>query len=199
MEPLRRINPAALAFNLLLALALAALLALLLELGPQEGFRSDAGEQRADVPGGGSGAPSAPPAPPIPPAARASPIFLSAQDTINGERISDPLLIQRIERIAAGLPARRLGSHQRAPRVRYLAQGFGRGDDAQIFYGVFREPAAALAFGCAVDDDLSDRCDITPVAQAAAGYDDDTGLHCEPMRLALGAAAYEPDRCEAGG
>lgn len=125
--------------------------------------------------------------------------FVTAGDTINGDRITDPALIRRIERIAAGVPSNLLSSHSRAARVRYLAQGFGAGDEAPILQGVFRDPAAALAFGCALDDDLGGDCAITAVAGGSAAYEELPGVTCVPMRLALGAAAYEPDRCETGG
>jgi hypothetical protein len=126
-------------------------------------------------------------------------VFLGAQDTVNGQPITDPVLIRRIETIAHGLPPGLLASHGRAAQVRYLAQGFEAGDDAPTSYGVFRDPAAALAFGCAMDDDLAGRCEFTPVAPSALPHDDAAGVHCVPMGLALGAAVYEPDRCEQGG
>jgi len=125
--------------------------------------------------------------------------FVTVHDTINGEGITDQFLIRRIERIAAAVPSHLLASHSSGPRVRYVAQGFGPGDDAPIFHGVFRHPAAALAFGCALDHDLGNRCDVTPVARASAAYEEFPGIRCVPMQLALGASAYEPDRCGAAG
>jgi len=125
--------------------------------------------------------------------------FVTVHDTINGEGITDPQLIRRIEQIAAAVPPHLLAPHLPGARIRYVAQGFGSGDEAPIFHGVFRHPAAALAFGCALDDDLGDRCGFTPVAVESAAYEEIPGIRCVPMRLALGASAYEPDRCGASG
>jgi hypothetical protein len=128
--------------------------------------------------------------------------FVRAGDTINGEPLRDAVLVGRIERIAAGLPAELLSGATAAPHVRYLAQAFGAGDDPPIYYGLFREPAAALAFGCALDEALAGGCQPVQLAAASssvfdAAFEDPPGVQCRPMRLALGAAAYEPDRCEA--
>ena len=124
--------------------------------------------------------------------------YIAPDDTINGEQLTDRTLAQRIEQIAAGIPSHLLADHPRGARIRYLAQSFGAGDDAPIFHGVFRDPAAALAFGCALDEDLSNRCGITPPAEGSTVFEEEVpGVHCEPMRLALGAPAYEPDRCQA--
>lgn len=123
--------------------------------------------------------------------------FLTAHDTINGDRIADPLVIARIERIAAGVPPQLLSGQPRGANVRYLAHAFGGTDDAAISYGIFQEPAAALAFGCALDDHLVDRCGIAALTMEHAAYENPPGVHCQPIRLALGAPAYEPDRCEA--
>jgi hypothetical protein len=155
-------------WNLLPAMVVAMLPALLLTLIPQGGL----------------------------PAGRS---FIDARDTINGQRITDPVVIERIERIAAGVPLHLLDDAPRAAQVRYLAHAFESGDDAAISYGIFRGAAAALAFGCALDDDLVDRCELTPVAATPAAYVDGAGLRCAPMRVALGAPAYEPDRCEVDG
>lgn len=122
--------------------------------------------------------------------------LVTGQDTINGHRIEDRALIERIERIAAHAPAEALAGHRSGPGVRYLAHAFTAGDDAAISYGLFREPAAALAFGCAIDADLARRCPIAAVDRHQAAYEDVPGVRCEPMRIALGAPAYEPDRCE---
>jgi len=125
--------------------------------------------------------------------------FVTVHDTVNGEGITDPFLIRRIEQIAAAVPSHLLAPYSLGVRVRYVAQGFGAGDDAPIFQGVFRHPAAALAFGCALDDDLVNRCDLTPVAVKSVAYEEVPGIRCVPMHLALGASAYEPDRCGAAG
>jgi len=123
---------------------------------------------------------------------------ITPDDTINGEQLTDRSLAERIEQIAAGIPSHLLADYPRGARIRYLAQSFGAGDDAPIFHGVFRDPAAALAFGCALDEDLSNRCGITPPVEGSAVFEEEVpGVYCEPMRLALGAPAYEPDRCDA--
>ncbi len=191
--------------DLLLVLVLALLLMLLRTLGPQESLKS------SNLPRVGSPPHAAPPVPQrlalrVSSAASPAPLerprvgtaFVGARDTINGERISDPAIIERIERIAAGVPSHLLARHSSAPSVRYLAHGFGAEDDAPIFYGLFEQAAAALAFGCALDDHLAERCTWAPVT-AAAAYEELPGVRCVPLRLALGASAYEPDRCEASG
>jgi hypothetical protein len=129
--------------------------------------------------------------------------FVLAGDSINGEPLRDTVLVERIERIAAAVPADLLAGASPAPQVRYLAHAFGAGDDAPIYYGLFREPAAALAFGCALDEALEAGCEPVPLAAATSApdppvFEDAPGVLCRPMRLALGAPAYEPDRCEAG-
>ncbi len=125
--------------------------------------------------------------------------FVLAGDSINGERITDRALVERIERIAAAVPRDLLAGVSAEAHVRYVAHGFGGGDDAPIYYGVFREPAAALAFGCALDEHFAHACEPAPLMSRAAVYEDPPGVHCRPMRLAMGAPVYEPDRCEAGG
>jgi hypothetical protein len=190
--------------DLLLVLVLALLLVLLRTLGPQESLESrnlprhgsppDAAQPAQQLAQAGTLASK--PAPPL--AQKAGSRWVSQSDTINGERISDPIIIERIERIAAGVPAHLLADHPPAPGVRYLAHGFGPGDDAAIFYGLFHHAAAALAFGCALDHHLADRCDMAPVS-ATAAYEEPPGVRCVPLRLALGAPSYEPDRCEASG
>ena len=124
--------------------------------------------------------------------------FVTARDTINGYGIADRAIIARIDRVAAQIPAPALAGHRSGPGVRYLAHAFQAGDDAAISYGLFHEPAAALAFGCALDADLAGECGITPVEPAQAAYEELPGVRCEPMGIALGAPAYEPDRCESG-
>jgi len=190
--------------DLLLALVLALLLVLLRTLGPQESLKSGSMRRHGPPPDAAQSAQGpalerAPAARAVPPQTRlpGSP-FVSARDTINGERIVDPILIERIERIAAGVPSHLLAPHLPAPGVRYLAHGFGPGDDAPIFYGSFQQAAAALAFGCALDDHLADRCAPLEVS-ATAAYEDPPGVRCVPLGLALGAPSYEPDRCEASG
>ena len=124
--------------------------------------------------------------------------LVSSKDTINGEAITDAAVLQRIEQAAAALPAHLLADHQPGAQVRYLAHSFGSDDDAAVAYGVFREPAAALAFGCALDDHLNRPCKLVEPA-AGRAYEDVPGVRCTPMGLALGAPAYEPDRCEPAG
>ena len=189
-QPRRRI-PSSLLSNLLLAILLAVLLVLLRILGPQESLRAPRLPASPDL------APGAQPAVAAAAAAATSRRFVLPGDTINGEHIRDALVVGRIERIAAGLPAELLADAPRAPHVRYLAHAFGAGDDAPIYYGMFREPAAALAFGCALDEALARGCEPAPLAAASSALEDPPGVHCRPMGLALGAAVYEPDRCEA--
>lgn len=190
--------------DLLMVLVLALLLMLLRTLGPQESLKArnlprpsspqDAAPPVQRLAREGSSAASPAPLQPQ----RVGTAFVSTRDTINGERISDPVIIERIERIAAVVPSHLLANHPPAPGVRYLAHGFGPGNDAPIFYGLFEQAAAALAFGCALDDHLAERCALIPVT-AAAAYEEPPGVRCVPLRLALGAASYEPDRCEASG
>jgi hypothetical protein len=194
--------------HLLLALLLVLMLVLLRTLGLQERLRA------SKPPPGRAAAPAfdaAPASAALP--ARApgtSRGFVAAGDTINGQIIGDPVIVERIERIAAALPADLLAKLPHAGQARYLAHGFGPGDDAPIYYGVFKAPAAALAFGCAVEDLPVDACKASPLpppslaspatpAGAATGpYQDASAMQCTPLRLAFGAPAYEPDRCEAG-
>ena len=122
--------------------------------------------------------------------------LVTARDSVNGHRIADRDLIERIERFAAQVPAEMLAGHRPDRGVRYLAHAFASGDDAAISYGLFHEPAAALAFGCALDADLAGRCAVAAVDRVQAPYEDAPGVRCEPMGIALGAPAYEPDRCE---
>ena len=194
--------------NLLLALLMVCALALLRIWGPQESLRL-----RASPGSPGSSAPSPPSASsagqppgqePAEATAHAAPSgagirrFVLVGDTINGEPIADPVIVERIERVAASVPAELLAGASRAPHVRYAAHAFGASDDAPIYYGVFRDPAAALAFGCALDDIFAAACEPAPVMAIAAAYEDPPGVQCRPMRVALGTSAYEPDRCEAG-
>jgi hypothetical protein len=174
--------PSSLLSNLLLAVLLAALLALLRILGPQERLAALRLPVASD---------------PAVASAVASRRFVLPGDTINGEPLGDAVIVDRIEQIAAALPAELLAGASRAPHVRYLAHAFGGGDDAPIYYGMFHEPAAALAFGCAIDEALAHGCEPAPLAAASSSSEDPPGVHCRPMRLALGAPVYEPDRCEA--
>ena len=211
LTPLRKVIPDGLVPNLLLALVLVILLTLLRTFVPQESLKAKAASRQptekaqrkaaqlpavvrtgASIPAPASDTGSRGPLPVSRP-------LVTAHDTINGDRISDPALIERIERIAATVPQHLLTGNPRAMHIRYLAQGFGPGDDAPISYGIFREPAVALAFGCALDADLADRCVLTPVSAASEDNGAPPGVHCVPMRLAFGAPAYEPDRCEANG
>jgi len=137
--------------------------------------------------------------PAIPAGHAASRRLVSNADTINGAVIVDPAIVERIERIASSVPAHLLADHRPGAQVRYLAHAFGADDDAAVSYGVFREPAAALAFGCALDDHLKAPCALVEPMAGTAAYADLPGVRCTPMRLALGAPAYEPDRCEPDG
>lgn len=186
--PLRGRIASSLLSNLLLAILLAGLVALLRVLGPQESLRAPRISAAPD-PSPAAGASVA--------AASSSRRFVLPGDTINGEAIRDALIVDRIERIAASLPAELLPNPQPAPQVRYLAHAFGPGDDAPIYYGMFREPAAALAFGCALDEALAHGCESAPLAAAPPIFEDPPGVRCQPLGLALGAPVYEPDRCEA--
>jgi hypothetical protein len=181
--------PKPLVTHLLLALLLVVLLAMLRVWGPQERFVAPA------LPGAAAAKPASEPAS-RPVTSRG---FVLAGDSINGEPITDRALVERIERIAAAVPLDLLAGEPAATHVRYVAHGFGDGDDAPIYYGVFREPAAALAFGCALDEHFAQACEPVPLMTRAAAYEDPPGIHCRPMRLAMGAPVYEPDRCEAGG
>jgi hypothetical protein len=225
-------EPKPLVTNMLLALLLVVLLAVLRVWGPQERFvapavpetvagkpasepiRLPGGEQVTDQAAGQVRQRfAAPPAGGQPdstpsalsrlsaPAARSvtSRGFVLAGDSINGEPITDRDLVERIERIAAAVPLDLLAGEAAAPHVRYVAHGFGGGDDAPIYYGVFREPAAALAFGCALDEHFAQACEPAPLITRAASHEDPPGVHCRPVRLAMGAPVYEPDRCESGG
>ena len=207
MERLRK-RPSSLRSNLLLALLLVVLLALLRVLGPQERLTAT----RLAGPSAGGPAPQpatdSPPVqssdgpPALAPSAPSASVtrlrrFVLAGDTVNGEPLTDLALIERIERIAASVPANLLVGASRAPHVRYLSHASGAGDDAAVYYGMFREPAAALVFGCALDGSLESRCTPAPLVADAAAYEDPPGVSCRPMRLALGASIHEPDRCEA--
>jgi hypothetical protein len=108
-------------------------------------------------------------------------------------------VVARIERVAASLPPGLLALQPRSPAIRYVAQAFGGGDQAPVFSAVFADPAAALAFGCALEEDLAYPCEIVPATVAPQPYEVIPGVRCVPMRLAVGAAAFEPDRCEASG
>jgi hypothetical protein len=116
-----------------------------------------------------------------------------------------------------------LAGQARDPRVRYLAQAFTPGDDPGLTEGWFEDPAAALAFGCAVEDDASLACGnadgyVTPAGESALAADPSglagasmssygavpvdglaPGWRCEPMGVAVGAPAFEPNRCDRPG
>ena len=187
--------------NLLLAVLLVVALALLHIWGPQESLRrprSSAPSTTSASQPLGQGHEPAQATAHVVPTGTAIRRFVLMGDTINGEPITDPVVVGRIERVAASVPAELLAGASRAPHVRYAAQAFGASDDAPIYYGVFRDPTAALAFGCALDDIFAAACEPAPVVAAASAYEDPPGVQCRPMRVALGAPAYEPDRCEAG-
>jgi hypothetical protein len=192
---LRQSVPKAMMPHLLLALLLVVMLVLLVLLGtsgPQQSLRASKASRLADASRTSADSPA-------PTAAPETGRRVTARDTINGQAISDPVIVQRIERIAAALPAETLASIPQVAHVWYLAHGFGPGDDAPIFYGAFQAPAAALAFGCAIEGRAVGACSLSPVAPAASTYEDPPGVRCTPLRLAFGAPAYEPDRCESGG
>lgn len=127
------------------------------------------------------------------------PSYITDRDTIDGQRITDPGVIERIERIASQIPSRVLEGHRAGRGVQYLAHAFSGDDVAAVSLGVFRHPAAALAFGCALDPHFAGRCELAPVDSWQAAYGDSPGERCTPMRLAIGAPVYEPDKCEAIG
>lgn len=192
--------------HLLLALLLVVLLAMLRIWGPQESLKAS----RSSGPSASGSEPAALAMPATWATGATSGAssdagwsigrrrFVLAGDTINGEPLVDAMIVQRIERIAASVPADLLSVVSREPHVRYMSQAFGASDDAPVYYGVFREPAAALAFGCALDEALDSDCKPVPLLAGAVAYEDPPGVQCQPMRIALGAPVYEPDRCEAG-
>lgn len=135
--------------------------------------------------------------------------LLGHGDTIDGHPVVDSAFIARIERFAARIPQDVLSDRPRDARIRYVAQAFTPGDDPGLTEGWFQDPAAALAFGCAVDDDASLACqaageDFLFVADAVDSPDmsaDDRapGWRCRPLGLAIGSPAFEPARCDAPG
>lgn len=125
--------------------------------------------------------------------------LITDRDTIDGQDISDRDVIERIEQIASRIPLRLLEGHRPGRGVQYLAHAFSGDDVAAVSLGVFRDPAAALAFGCALDPHLAGRCELTPVDSGLPAYEGSSGERCTPMGLAVGAPVYEPDRCEAIG
>lgn len=201
--------PAALLPDLLLTLSLLVFLVLLRTLAPQQPYPAQpatpaAPTQLEQVPAAPRAAGEFALQPPRALSTDAAPAssgrpFVTKGDTINGEFIDDPVLVQRIERLAAAIPPGLLAGTPRVSGVRYLAHGFDAGDDASISYGLFRDPAAALAFGCAIDEHLLADCGLVPVTGPRGFHEDPPGVQCQPLGLALGAAAYEPDRCEASG
>ena len=194
MKHVGNLIPKAFMPDLRLALLLLILLALLRTFGPQESLRQKQPDPAVEQPRQSAAqAPNHTPAP----GHTSAPRYVSRADTVNGERLADPVLAERIERIAATLPPHLLAGVGHSANSRYLAHGFGAGDDAPIFYGLFREPAAALAFGCAVDDHLADTCPVVKPSSTGSAYEDPSGVRCTPLGIALGSASYEPDRCEA--
>jgi hypothetical protein len=86
---------------------------------------------------------------------------------------------------------------------------FTAGDDPGMSEGWFEDPRAALAFGCAMDEEIGSECGRTedtarllalPTAESEAVPEASTsGRRCRPIGIALGAPAFEPDRCEWAG
>jgi hypothetical protein len=186
----------------LLAVALASALASALATALATGLATGLGTRLVVAPWAGPAASTGPKPSPMQtgrlhPASLQQRRVVTAGDTINGSLITDPDIIDRINHVATRIPAAMLARHYRTPGVRYLAQAFSAGDDTAVSYGLFRDPAAALAFGCALDADLSLPCEITPAGPMQSAYEDAPGVTCVPMGIALGAPAYEPDRCEA--
>lgn len=97
--------------------------------------------------------------------------FVGIRDTIDGNAVTDPALIERIERVAAGIPETSVAGLPRGPGVRYLAQGFTAGDDPGLTEGWFEDPAAALAFGCALDDETEQACDFSDALPATHAFE----------------------------
>jgi hypothetical protein len=149
--------------------------------------------------------------------------LLGSGDTIDGHPILDDAFIERMQQVATRIPPSLLAGKAKDPRIRYLAQAFTPGDDPGLSEGWFEDPAAALAFGCAVDDDASVACataDGIPELTVDAGLAaDPTGLggaslstyggvpvddpapgwRCSRLGVAIGAPAFEPDRCDRTG
>ncbi len=177
-------------------LVLGAMLALLIVGPPSRG-------------GAGRSSPAASPLVPLP--AMAIP---GRGDTVDGHAALDATLIERMKQVAARIPPAVLAGQARDPRVRYVAQAFTPGDDPGIAEGWFEDPAAALAFGCAMDDAASLACNpvggeftlaTVPSGPAAMGASSHDGLpsgdfapgwRCRPLGVAIGSPAFEPDRCE---
>ena len=138
-------------------------------------------------------------------------------DSIDGQPIMDAAFVERLKQVAARIPPGVLMDQSRDLRVRYLAQAFTPGDDPGLVEGWFQDPAAALAFGCALDDDASLACGpgsaelplAEPVSHPAppaapslgtlAPAELVPGWHCRPLGIAVGSPAFEPDRCESPG
>ncbi|MGE0800140.1 MAG: hypothetical protein AB7G13_35270 [Lautropia sp.] len=134
--------------------------------------------------------------------------YVSPRDTIDGEPIRDPALIDRIERLAQSLRERLAAipavaaEAQTEPRrgVVYLTLAGASEHDGTVEYGAFAHPLAALAFGCARDPAFADgECApivaAPPVAVLPAVAIELPGLACTPLGIALGAPSYEPERC----
>ena len=118
-----------------------------------------------------------------------------------------------MKQVAARIPPAMLAGQVRDPRVRYVAQAFTPRDDPGLTEGWFEDPAAALAFGCAVDRGGSLAClaargdpELTQIASGIAGADQPAydavpfedlapGWRCRRLGVAVGSPVFEPDRC----
>jgi hypothetical protein len=149
--------------------------------------------------------------------------LLGSGDTIDGHPILDNAFIERMQQVATLIPPTVLADKAKDPRVRYLAQAFTPGDDPGLTEGWFEDPAAALAFGCAVEDDASPACvnaDGNPELGVDSGLAADPpglggdslstyggvpsddlapGWRCSRLGVAIGAPVFEPDRCDRTG
>lgn len=136
------------------------------------------------------------------------------RDTVDGHPLVDATFIERMKQVAARIPPTVLDGHARGPGVRYLAQAFTPGDDPGLAEGWFEDPAAALAFGCAMEDAASLACSpageelaLAALPSGAAAMDVSShgelapggfapGWRCRPLGAAFGSPAFEPERCE---
>ncbi len=198
-------------------LVLAVTLALLVDARHPAGELPDRrGSSNAAVPRASLSVATVSPPASVSPAAAILPAagMLGRGDTIDGHPVLDATFIERMEQLAARIPPAVLEGQARDPRVRYLAQAFTSGDDPGLTEGWFEDPAAALAFGCAMDDAASPGCglgstdsalaplssgpaamDAPPFGRAPSG-DVAPGWRCRPLGVAIGSPVFEPDRCE---
>ncbi len=129
--------------------------------------------------------------------------MLGHRDTIDGHAVLDDTFIGRMALVAARIPPAVLAGQAQDPRVRYLAQAFTPGDDPGLTEGWFEDPAAALAFGCAIDADLEPTCMpehvIPTLREAAQGTE---GATIEPQASTEwgrgSVSGVEPSDGEAG-